>query len=239
MEKTLGSFVRARRQELGLNQTELGTLVGMKQTIISRIETGETKRLKKEQVRALASALECTTQEIEVLLKPHIAVQPRTEFGRLFRERREAMGLSIPQLAEIAGVNQAVIRQLELKKSSRIHVATVMKFGTILGVDFRRFVGHRSTRKLTEVGKIIEAKRSEAVLSAEQLAEKIGVSRQYLNEIELGKCPPSDKVVQSLKRELNLNIVRPPKKKPGPRINQGATVASHVSGKTLRKLETA
>ncbi len=208
MEKTLGSFVRARRQELGLNQTELGTLVGMKQTIISRIETGETKRLKKEQVRALASALECTTQEIETRLKPQIPAQPRTEFGQVFRGRREALGLSIPQLAKIAKVSQAVIRQLELKKSPRIHITTAVKFGTILEENLTRFVGgHRPTRKLPEIGRMVDEKRIDLGMSSDQLAQKVGVTRQHLSAFRFGKSWMSKLRLEALAKHLEIEMV--------------------------------
>lgn len=206
MEKTLGSFVRARRQELGLSQTELGARAGMKQGVISLIETGAKNRLRKEQVQAIAETLECTAGEIRDLLKPCVVAQPRTEFGRLFRQRRETMGLSIPALAEIAGMTKAAIRQLELRKSPRIKITTAVKFGTILKTDFARFVGHRPGRKLSPVGEIIRTRMLGMGISADQLAGRLGITPQHLNHLELGNSGMSRKLKDSLAEKLGVSI---------------------------------
>lgn len=61
--RTLGDFIRQRREQLGLKQKDLGDLVGVKQAYISQIETGGTK-WPQHLVPALAKALGVTQAEL-------------------------------------------------------------------------------------------------------------------------------------------------------------------------------
>lgn len=53
-------------------------------------------------------------------------------------------------------------------------------------------------------GQLIAAKRKEAGLTQEKLAEKIGVTNKTISKWETGKCMPDYSVVPELCRELNI-----------------------------------
>ena len=53
-------------------------------------------------------------------------------------------------------------------------------------------------------GQLISAKRKEAGLTQEKLAEKIGVTNKTVSKWETGKCMPDYSVVPELCRELNI-----------------------------------
>jgi transcriptional regulator with XRE-family HTH domain len=63
--RALGRFVRQLRDELGLNQTELGERIGRDQKTISNIERGAVTTFPdRETLRALAAALYVTTSDL-------------------------------------------------------------------------------------------------------------------------------------------------------------------------------
>ena len=53
----------AARRDAGLNQTELGKLLGRRQTFVSKIETGE-RRIDLVEFLIIAEALDCNPHEI-------------------------------------------------------------------------------------------------------------------------------------------------------------------------------
>ena len=50
----LGSRLRARRKAAGLTGTELGLLLGISQATVSKLETGQTRRLDEDLIRSWA-----------------------------------------------------------------------------------------------------------------------------------------------------------------------------------------
>jgi HTH-type transcriptional regulator, cell division transcriptional repressor len=57
---SLGERVRQRREELALSQEELAALIGMKQTVLSRIERGVNTNPHKDVLLRLARTLRCS-----------------------------------------------------------------------------------------------------------------------------------------------------------------------------------
>ncbi len=61
----LGRFVRERRDEMGINQAELGEAIGRDQKYISDVERGALVNLPPiEVLRPLATTLRCTTTDL-------------------------------------------------------------------------------------------------------------------------------------------------------------------------------
>ena len=61
--------------------------------------------------------------------------RPPLLIGELLRSRREAAGLSVRRLAELAGVNQANISRLETGFATRSSLASLTKLADALGAD--------------------------------------------------------------------------------------------------------
>jgi len=53
----LGDKIKSRREQLGLTQRELAKQVGMNQSRISEVESGERKQMSLKNLRAMARAL--------------------------------------------------------------------------------------------------------------------------------------------------------------------------------------
>lgn len=61
---SLGENVKKRRKALGLKQWELGEIMGLDASAVSKIERGETVTLKPSQLQALCSAFGCTPTDL-------------------------------------------------------------------------------------------------------------------------------------------------------------------------------
>ncbi len=57
--KSLGARLRHRREELGLSQVEVAALAGMRQNMISRMESGDTPNPGADVLTRLCLALSC------------------------------------------------------------------------------------------------------------------------------------------------------------------------------------
>lgn len=53
----MGDKIKSRREQLGLTQRELAKKVGMNQSRISEVESGERKQMSLKNLRAMARAL--------------------------------------------------------------------------------------------------------------------------------------------------------------------------------------
>lgn len=83
MSKTLGERIRDRREELGLSQEQLGSLVGLQKAQISNIETGK-RGTPVERLQEFAQALKMSVSEIiEGSVDPKLLPIPGALRGRL------------------------------------------------------------------------------------------------------------------------------------------------------------
>ena len=131
-----------------------------------------------------------------------------------YKERRMALGLSQKQLAEKAGVGVATIVSMETGRCPPTW-ETCQKVRRVLGMPEEQFYSIREKVPLTgEQLAIREANRQKAVpykerrialeLSQKQLAEKAGVARVTINEMETGKVWPRWDTCQKIRRALGM-----------------------------------
>src|SRR5579859_1165742 len=71
----------------------------------------------------------------------------------------------------------------------------------------RRSYPRHHTPRQTPLGKLLREARIKAHISQEQLAERTGVSRPFLSQLETGKyLQPSPATLQSIAAELHISI---------------------------------
>lgn len=129
MTRTLRQFVTKRREELGLNQTQLGEKAGVPRTTINRIEKGTTQLPEADVRRKLARALGVT--HIQILLEageltedeagpqappPFTADDPRAEVVTIMRRMSDAdvRNLRALALSVVAGAPDRIPTYEEL-----------------------------------------------------------------------------------------------------------------------------
>jgi len=218
----LGSFIRARRLELDLRQVPLAEQCGIYQNDISHIEIGTRKYLDDDILNKLATALQCDVEELRkrMLIKPvKPVVQPTTEVGKLIRARREELGLTIEVFAKNLKIDPKKANLFEVRKSPTIHYEFLKPLAVVLKLDssvLSRFVGNTRKQTKSELGQLVRSRRKELGLSLSGLADKMNVSRQFVNQIEFGQARLSTndemvaRLAQALEIDVNkLDVVRP------------------------------
>lgn len=214
----LGKFIRARRLELNLRQIPLAELAGLAQSFLSGLEIGTRKYLNGKQLISLAKALQVQVEELRKLTPVKPGSEPITELGKLIRSRREELGLSILAFANKLGITPQQAKKLEMKNPT-LRYALVKPLASALKLDVSilvKFVGTTRKESKSKLGQLIRTRRKELGISTASLAEKLGVSPQFVNQIEFGQCRLSEndemivRLAQILELDVNkLKAVRP------------------------------
>lgn len=221
----LGSFIRTRRLELDIRQVPLAEIVGVQPGLVSMIEVGTRRFLNDEQLNGLAKALKCDVEELRKLMPVKRIARPTTELGKLIRARREELGLTIETLAEKLKIDPKRAKLLEIRKSPTIHYGFLKPLAAALEYDpqmLSRFVGTTRKETKSELGKLIQSRRKELGLSIRDLAGKLDVSKQLVNQIEFGQCRLSvnDDMIVKLSDALDLDVSELEALRPKRRLKQ-------------------
>ncbi len=223
----LGSFIRARRLNLGLRQVQLAKQCGISQKEISAIEIGRRKHPCDNSLNKLAKVLECDFEQLWGLTPVKPCAQPTTELGRLIRSRREELGMSIKIFAKKMGITCVWARHLEIRSSS---ISYKTLDGLVEVLDFDR----------TVLTKFIETTRKESKelgMTLEKLGKELNVSRQFVNQIESGRAPlRSNEMIIKLTEVLGLDLNKLETTRPKKRLkmkNNSNSLGGFISSKRL------
>ncbi|MEV6446364.1 helix-turn-helix transcriptional regulator [Amycolatopsis sp. NPDC051716] len=103
-KKTLAQVVRAAREAAGLSVRQLGPLVGVNASAISRIESGESARPSAELLQNIAEVLEIDPSELLIFvgIKPsNVLPKPRAYFRRAYGMTDEEAAAAEKLIAEM------------------------------------------------------------------------------------------------------------------------------------------
>lgn len=214
----LGSFIRARRIELGLRQVHIAEEVGIPQNIISGVEIGKRKYFNEDVLVKLSFVLKCDAEELRkrMPVKPKAEVQ--TELGKLIHSRREELGMTLDQFAKKMKMTPQRAKRLEVRKSPYFRYNLLNPLAKVLNLDpavLSKFVGTTQKETKSELGQLVRSRRKELGLSVRGLAQKMDTSGQYVNQIEFGQARLSDddtivRLAQALELDAGkLEAVRP------------------------------
>ncbi|TPG90042.1 XRE family transcriptional regulator [Brevibacillus laterosporus] len=90
---TLGELIRSKRTELGISLSELGRVSGISKGVLSKIESGETKRPELRTLKPIADVLEIPYEEI---IERYVDVEHRIDIlDQLLSESIEISNLSL------------------------------------------------------------------------------------------------------------------------------------------------
>lgn len=192
-----GRFVRAHRLKLDLRQHQLAELVGILQPVISQFEVGKRKYLSFQQQENLARVLCFEPEELRKLMpvKRTRHSQPTTELGRRNQSRREELGLTLQEFADRMGMTLAQAEYLEIGKKLRIGYGTAKLLASVLKLDpsvFADFVGVGEKQTNSVFGGLVRSQRKRLMMTIDELAKKLGVSKSLVGYIESGELPLSE-----------------------------------------------
>ncbi len=195
-KSSLAEFVRELRVARGLTQRELDTLCSFPGHFTSHIESGETKYLSEDRIDALRRVLHCKACELRarscsMLEKERKMI--KTDLGRLLFELRTAKGLSVDDVAKKTGVKPMTVRMLETRKERGMKFETAARYASVFEAPISLFEPYMVAVKKPRdgAGKLIEQARRERGLTMRDLGVMIGVTKQSIRRIELGKTPLS------------------------------------------------
>ncbi len=206
----LGSFVRTRRMEINLSQTRLSQATQMHQSVITAIETGKRKCLSGSQLELLAQSLKCDVEELHNRVSRKHVAQPKTEIGKFIRARRLELGLSLDDFAKKMGIDSEQAKRFEIRNNETLVRARVKPLADALEIslgELSPFTKRTKKEPSFPLGKLIRARREELMMSLEQFAKKLGVTRQRANQIELnGCCLFNEKSMEKMAEVLELDV---------------------------------
>lgn len=100
-----GAEILARRESLGIAQSELARRIGVTQPTISNWEAGRA-RPRRAEAQRLAAALASSPE-------PDMIAEPKRDYGAWVADKRSSLGLSRADLAARAGVSPLQIYNIE------------------------------------------------------------------------------------------------------------------------------
>lgn len=208
-ETELGRFLRRCRLKLGLRQSQVAGLAGIKQNEYSNLETGKFKYLKSKQIEDLAKVLKCDQSELKAVAP--LKDESKTELAKLIHSRREQLGLTLEDFAERMGVSLAYAKNyLEgrcqtIGYSSLKSLAKVLKFKKAY---LSKFLGYPGKQTKSVFGQLVRSGRKKRGISAVELSEELGVEREFISQIELGKYKPrwDNDIIKWLAEALDLDV---------------------------------
>lgn len=183
-QTALGEFLRNRRIELGLKQSEVAELLGMSQANYGYIERGEYKT---NRLDDFARTLECDRWQLIELLE----LEPEDALNKLIWEKQKELGFTLRQFAKKFGINYSTLYKLKMTDGQGISyylmnlLLKVPGFGV---ATLTNFVTRRELPPKGALGILIRGRRKKLGISQPELAKKVGMKRQYLSRIELGIC---------------------------------------------------
>jgi transcriptional regulator with XRE-family HTH domain len=116
-------------------------------------------------------------------------------------------------------------KHLEIRKNPSIRYDFVELLATVLDLDLSvlgKFAGTTQKKTKSELGQLVRTRRKELAISIKDLAQKLNVSRQFVNQIEFGQCRLSenDEMIVKLAQVLELDINRLEVLRPERRLKQ-------------------
>ncbi len=163
----LGEYVKGRRQLLELTQAELAEKCGVKQSTISRLESGLLPKLDSDVMLRLASALGTTSDYLEGKtqeIKLGELVQGDKNFSYLYEMYRSLTGSEIQQL----------IRFAEFSRYRGLNYKDLIETFRELFAEFRRYAEANE----------VPQKSNPVYESAEKMIAEIVMNRA-MREVEL------------------------------------------------------
>lgn len=207
----LGKFIRERRLALNLRQVYVSKQAGMTASACSHIENGYRKSLTTSKARAFAKVLLCDPEQLFALIPAKRQSVPKTKLGLFIEHRMNVLGLDSQELARRLGIQTKSLQQRIFKGSGRVTASHLSALAQTLEVDRRLLVGfvYSRTKPCTNnLGRRVRERRAELGMSGQQLADRVGVTRQTISYVELGqlKLTSSDVTLHKFAEALGLPV---------------------------------
>lgn len=213
----LGHFIRTHRLKSGFTQRRVEDLARLTRGTCSKLEEGDRNRryLDREEQCRLADILQCSAEELKRLASRRYR-PAGSELGELIQSRRIALGLTISRLANECALSSSLLNQLERGTVQTIRAHTSSRLQAALHIQPEdlelflarpRHLGRNLALTTSRLGNLIRDRRLALDLSLQDVADRLGCTRQAVSLIEHGLIPLSGgaKLIRPLARTLGIN----------------------------------
>lgn len=196
----LGKLISARRQELGLEITDLAERTGITRMHLSRLERGRLESIGFRKAHKLARALALPTSAFEGCISEGARERKvaRNPLAIVIRSRRRELGLSVEEVASSLQVTRQLISAIEVGKVFLQNDNRLVQLAAVLRMDpeeLRRLCPKRrvnSRKKISadqgSLAAFVFERRLELQLSQQEVEERAGVRSFTISTIETGKA---------------------------------------------------
>lgn len=196
---TIGSRIRARREELDLSQEELGTKLGYKsRSSINKIELGE-RNLTQARIKVIADALETTPGYIMGWEELPIKQQEKTtQQGTCekIRTLRKEQGQTLEEIANKVGVGKSTVRKWETGQIANMRKDKIASLAEALHTTPAYLMGWEEEQPIGEKTSCLRDRLYEAMVKegkkATDLTKDLGIPKSAISQYLSGKSQNMD-----------------------------------------------
>ncbi|PIR46298.1 MAG: hypothetical protein COV07_04335 [Candidatus Vogelbacteria bacterium CG10_big_fil_rev_8_21_14_0_10_45_14] len=185
----LGEFLRYLRLDRKVTQAEVASSVGIKQTHWSQLEIGRKKNLNSDLCRRIALYFNIPHSQLEYLL-PKRKATPQGSLAYLLAKYMKSSNMTISSLALKMDMDAGALARYVNGDRKTASYQTARLFVHVLGFSIEEILPHLTDSRDTPesaVGELIRTSRRRLLMSIQDLAKKLTITRARVSQIELGK----------------------------------------------------
>ena len=185
------SFIRERAREMGMTMRDLADRTGVSYSYMTQVARGRQSMGVKVQAR-VESALNAPAKvaPAQCANRPERVVSGESSY---IRERARALGMSMRELAELAGVSHGYLSQISRGRGS-MGVKVQARIESVLEAPVK--VAPEQPASIDR--EVMWGRMDAHGFSQNEVARRAGISSSYLSHIMNGKSAPSAGVLKGL-----------------------------------------
>jgi transcriptional regulator with XRE-family HTH domain len=197
----LAAFLRERCAQLNLTPKKISQRTGISIRAIYPLFSGLTPHVRDIYLSPIATCLECKIEDIYNHTEKKWQPTAQTKLGEILLKKRIACNLSATELAKMLGISIEAVRAQENNRSEKIRHVTARMFSDIFCIKkqkFIEFLNEKLNPTKSIFGKRMRFYRQGQLLSLEDLAKMLNLTKQLLSQYEHGNCLPSKNTLQQI-----------------------------------------
>lgn len=213
MEHTLGNIIKTAREAIGLSQRDLAHMCSISNVCICRIEHDKIKTPSLGILMALSKNLNL---DLELLKEKAgyslVPISADMELSELIKNARLNANLCQQELADLCDVSRQYVNMIENNPVHKPRLLSLAPFSKYLGIELSLLLekaGYSDDylKKKATLAELVCISRALAGLTQAQLAQKVGICRSRISDIEIGIYKkPKLKTLEALSKALNLDL---------------------------------
>lgn len=178
---SFGENIKKQRLALGMTLEEVADKVGVTRQTMSRYETGKINNYSPETISKIAEALDTTA----ACLIGYDESEISTGIGEKIKALRLKNGLTLDEIAQKIGVNNATVSRWETGEIKAIGSDKIGALADILGTTTEYLLGR------SKFAENLRKLRKNQGWKQEEVANLLGLSKQVISTYEIGARSPS------------------------------------------------